>query len=110
MTTMLRLSDSVGCVSPFSSGKNFWMVVKTTPPAFTESLLRRSARLSAWVGGWRRRSWHREKVPKSWSSRSLRSVKVVRALGLRLHATAAQEAIGEQDTRSSALPQESSPI
>ena len=37
-------------------------------------------------------------------------LKVVRALGLRLHATAAQGAIGEQDTRSSALPQESSPI
>ena len=62
-------------MSPFSSGKNFWMVVKTTPPALTESLLRRSARLSAWVGGWRRRSWQREKVPKSWSSRSLRSVR-----------------------------------
>ena len=37
-------------------------------------------------------------------------LKVVRALGLRLHATAAQGAISEQDTRSSALPQESSPI
>ena len=31
-------------------------------------------------------------------------LKVVRALGLRLHATAAQGAIGEQDTRSWALP------
>ena len=37
------------------------MVVKTTPPAFTESLLRRSARLSAWVGGWPRTSRQREK-------------------------------------------------
>ena len=37
-------------------------------------------------------------------------LKVVRALGLRLHATAAQGAIGKRDTRSSALPQESSPI
>ena len=37
-------------------------------------------------------------------------LKVVRALGLRLHATAVPGAIGEQDTRSSALPQESSPI
>ena len=37
-------------------------------------------------------------------------LKVVRALGLRLHATAAPGATGEQDARSSALPQESSPI
>ena len=35
---------------------------------------RRCARLSACTGGWRRRSLQREKVPKSWSSRSLRSV------------------------------------
>ena len=39
MTTMLRRSESTGCRSPFSSGKNFWMVVKTTPPASTASLL-----------------------------------------------------------------------
>ena len=32
------------------------------------------ARLSACTGGWRRRSLQREKVPKSCSSRSLRSV------------------------------------
>ena len=51
------------------------MVVKTTPPDSTESLLRRSARLSACAGGWRSKSWQREKVPKSWSSRSLRSVR-----------------------------------
>ncbi len=50
------------------------MVVKTTPPASTVSLSRRSARLSACTGGWRSRSRKREKVPKSWSSRSLRSV------------------------------------
>ena len=31
-------------------------------------------------------------------------LKVVRALGLRLHATEAPRATGEQDTRSSALP------
>ena len=37
-------------------------------------------------------------------------LKVVGARGLRLHATAVPGAIGEQDTRSSALPQESSPI
>ena len=37
-------------------------------------------------------------------------LKVVRALGLRLHATEAPRATGEQDARSSALPQESSPV
>ena len=74
MTTMLRRSESVGCVSPWVSGKNFWIVVNTTPPAFTDSLARRSARLSACAGGWRSRSSQRENVPKSWSSRSLRSV------------------------------------
>ena len=35
ITTMLRRSESIGCRSPLSSGKNFWMVVKTTPPAAT---------------------------------------------------------------------------
>ena len=34
-------------MSPRSSGKNFWMVVKTTPPEATDSFSRRSARLSA---------------------------------------------------------------
>ena len=52
-------------VSPFSSGKNFWMVVNTTPPESTASLARRSDRLDACTGGWRNSSWHREKVPKS---------------------------------------------
>ena len=42
------------------------------------SFSRRSARLSACTGGWRSRSWQREKVPKSWSSRSLRSVSTTR--------------------------------
>ena len=37
-------------------------------------LVRRSARLAACTGGWRSRSWQRAKLPKSWSSRSLRSV------------------------------------
>ncbi len=55
-------------------GENFWMVVKTTPPDSTESLRRKSARLSACTGDWRSRSWQREKVLKSWSSKSLRSV------------------------------------
>ena len=45
MTTMLRRSESTGCRSPLSSGKNFWIVVKTTPPAATLSFARRSARL-----------------------------------------------------------------
>ena len=74
ITTMFRRRDNSGCRSPFSSGKNFWIVVNTTPPDSTASLARRSARLSACVGGCRNRSWQRENVPKSWSSRSLRSV------------------------------------
>ena len=65
MTTMLRRSESMGCRSPFSSGKNFWIVVNTTPPACTASLARRSARFSACTGGWRSRSAQRAKVPKS---------------------------------------------
>ena len=51
MTTMLRRSESAGCRSPFSPGKNFWIVVNTTPPACTASLARRSARSSACTGG-----------------------------------------------------------
>ena len=38
ITTMLRRSDSTGWRSPFSSGKNFWIVVNTTPPEATEQL------------------------------------------------------------------------
>ena len=76
ITTMLRRSDSIGYLSPFSSGKNFWIVVKTTPP---DDDLQQFAQcrhdLSAWTGVCRSRSWHREKVPKSWPSRSLRSVR-----------------------------------
>ena len=37
MTTMLRRSESTGWRSPFSSGKNFWIVVNTTPPDATAS-------------------------------------------------------------------------
>ena len=50
MTTMLRRSDSTGWRSPFSSGKNFWIVVNTTPPEATLSFSRRSARSAAWTG------------------------------------------------------------
>ena len=74
ITTMLRRLESSGCRSPFSSGKNFWIVVNTTPPDSTASFARRSARLPAWAGGWRSRSAQREKVMNNWSSRSLRSV------------------------------------
>jgi len=74
ITTMFRRLDSSGWRSPFSSGKNFWIVVNTTPPASTDSRLLRWARLSACTGGWRSRSLHRENVPNNWSSRSLRSV------------------------------------
>ena len=51
MTTMLRRSESTGWRSPFSSGKNFWIVVKTTPPEATEQL---RAQVGA-VGGLHRR-------------------------------------------------------
>ena len=74
ITTMLLRSDSTGKVSSSSPGMNFWIVVKTTPPDPTVSFARRSARSAAWTGSWRRRSRHRLNVPKSWSSRSLRSV------------------------------------
>jgi hypothetical protein len=47
---------SNGCRSPFSSGKNLWMVVNTTPPAATDRSPRRCARVSACTGGWRRAS------------------------------------------------------
>src|SRR5437016_8448968 len=51
------------------------MVVNTTPPEATESFARRSARSAACTGGWRNKSRQRAKVPNSWSSRSLRSVR-----------------------------------
>ena len=47
MTTMLRRSERTGWRSPFSSGKNFWMVVKTTPPEATTEL---RAQVGAVVG------------------------------------------------------------
>ena len=57
MTTMLRRSESTGCRSPFSSGKNFWIVVKTTPPGGDRSSFRAGRRgSSACTGGWRSRS------------------------------------------------------
>ena len=74
ITTMLRRSDSRGCRSPLSSGKNFWMVVNTTPPEAVSSKCRRSALVWACTGGWRSTSAQREKVENSWSSRSFRSV------------------------------------
>ena len=49
--------------------------MNTTPPDATASFARRSAREAACTGGWRSKSLHRAKVPKSWSSRSLRSVR-----------------------------------
>ena len=47
MKTMLRRSESSGNSCRFSSGMNFWMVVKTTPPLATWS---RSLRSVAAVG------------------------------------------------------------
>ncbi len=55
-------------------GQEFLDGREDTPPAGPPELVLRSARLSTWTGGCRRRSWQRENVPKSWSSRSFRSV------------------------------------
>jgi hypothetical protein len=73
MTTMFCRALSSGMRSPFS-GMNFWMVVKTTPPLATCSSSRRCSRPAACTGVWPRMSWQRWNWPKSWSSRSLRSV------------------------------------
>jgi len=75
---MLRRCERARWRSPFSSGRNFWIVVKTTPPDATERSSHRCARLVACTGGWRNRSRQRAKVAKSWSSRSLRSVSTTR--------------------------------
>ena len=34
---MLHRSETVGWVPPFSSGKNFWIVVNATPPSYTKN-------------------------------------------------------------------------
>ena len=73
MTITLRRSVSIG-YEAFSSGMNFCNVVNTTPPEATFSFSCKSPRSSACTGFWRRSSWQAENVPKSWSSRSLRSV------------------------------------
>ena len=59
MTMMLRRLDNSGAFPPFSSGMNFWMVVKTTPPLATLSSLRRCSTESACTGVCRRISWQR---------------------------------------------------
>ena len=74
MTTTFRRSDSWGNLSPRSAGRNFWIVVKMTPPEATFSSSRRCSRSRACTGFWRSSSAQRAKVPKSCSSRSLRSV------------------------------------
>ena len=51
ITTMFDRAESTGWRSPFSSGKNFWIVVKTIPPDATESFARRSSRSPACTGG-----------------------------------------------------------
>ena len=57
MTTMLRRSESSGNRSPFSSGTNFWIVVKTTPPERDRRAARADRRgRSACTGVWRSRS------------------------------------------------------
>src|SRR6266849_5993114 len=50
------------------------MVVKITPPDERRSRASKSSRLSACSGVCRKRCSQREKVPKSWPSRSMRSV------------------------------------
>ena len=53
-------------MSPFVSGKNFWIVVKTTPPDATVSSSPQVLRgLSACTGVCRRRSLQAANVPKS---------------------------------------------
>ena len=68
MTTMLPRPE----ISP-ASASNFWIVVKITPPCPRPSSRRRSPRLSARSGFWRSTPAQRANVPKSCSSRSLRS-------------------------------------
>ena len=63
---------------PPPSGMNLWMVVKTTPPLARVSSSAKCSRLSACTGIWPRMSWQRWNWPKSWSSRSLRSVSTTR--------------------------------
>ena len=59
MTTMLRRSESSGYLSPFSSGKNFWIVVKTTPPEATVRASAQVGAVSACTGFCRSSSWQR---------------------------------------------------
>ena len=60
-----RRGDSAGkCASPFS-GKNFWMVVNTTPPEATFSSDCRCSRDSACNGPCLSRSWQEQNVPYS---------------------------------------------
>jgi len=56
ITTMLRPLGEHGWRSPLSSGKNFWIVVKTTPPEADSEF---GAQIGA-VGGLRRRlAWRK---------------------------------------------------
>ena len=74
MTTMFCRGDNSGYSTPFSSGRNFCIVVKTTPPEATCNRLFRLSRLSACTGVCLNKAWQFENVPKSWSSRSFLSV------------------------------------
>ena len=75
MTTMLRRSESIGYRVALLLGQELLDGGEDHAAGRpTCSSSRRSSRLSACTGVCRRRSWQRAKVPKSWSSRSLRSV------------------------------------
>ena len=61
ITTILRRSARCGYFPPFSSGKNFWIVVNTTPPLATCSNWRKCSLPSACTGFCRRSAAQREK-------------------------------------------------
>ena len=53
------VGEHAGTCSPFASGRNFWIVVKTTPPEATLSSSSSWSRSSACTGFCRSRSWQR---------------------------------------------------
>ena len=74
MTIIFFLSESRGYCFPFSSGRNFCIVVNIIPP---DATFRSSFILSldsACFGSCLSNSWHLLKVPNNWSSKSFLSV------------------------------------
>ena len=66
--------DRVG-VSPSPQERIFWMVVNTTPPDVHGKIVPEVGSALCLGRSCLRRSLHLENVPKSWSSRSFRSVR-----------------------------------